>query len=493
MIKLFIADDNPIVLKALCKSIHWENYGITLISKASNGLDALQQIKDTQPDIIITDIKMPGLSGIELIEAIKAEKIDSNIIIISAYQDFKYAKKALSLGVKEYVVKPIDNIQLVRATLNIKEKIEKEKESKSINSNTEAALQILNQNNVINEILLNNKTINQNKLPYQFYSIFCVKKREKESLFNFIQNLNLETRKQIVYTIYKTYPIAIVMSNNQNGVENIINKLEEKFEDKAVSTECKDLNDSLIYSANQAISIIERRILLKSFKLPLNENEIKKDHITAIEIRENLSTLSKNLANSSLENIEAIIKELINLLYNESLSNNTSVEESINLFMSFFLKDIGENITLKKENYHAFQNINKATSLNDKISEFILFVKTIISEKDRQRNYSRNVLFALKFIEDNINIPITLSDVAHYCRISPAYLSSLIKKETGTNFVDLINKKKINKSIELMQNTTMNMEEISRQCGFSDYAYFFQVFKKYMGKSPKAYANIKND
>ncbi len=493
MIKLFIADDNPIVLQALCKSISWDDYGITLIAKASNGLEALKLIRDTQPDIIITDIIMPGLSGIELIEAIQKEQILSNIIIISAYQDFKYAKKALTLGVKEYIVKPIDNIQLVRATLNIKEQIEKEKESNSVNSNTEAALQILTQTNVINEILLNNKTINQNKLPYQFYSIFCGKKTEKESLFNFIQNLNLETRKQIVYTIYKSYPIAIVMSNNQNEVENIINKLEEDFEDKSVSTECKSLNESLSYSANQAISIIERRILLKSFKLPLNETEVKKTDTKATEIRESLSKLSKNLANASLQNIESIIDQLINLLYNESLSKDTSVEESINLFMSFFLKDIGENITLKKENYHAFQNINKATSLDDKISEFITFVKTIIAKKETQRNYSRNVLFALEYIEDNINIAITLSDVAKYCRISPAYLSSLIKKETGTNFVDLINKKKITKAIELMQNTTMNMEEISRKCGFSDYAYFFQVFKKYMGKSPKAYANIKND
>ena len=493
MIKLFIADDNPIVLKALCKSINWNNYGISLIAKANNGLEALKLIKDKQPDIIITDIKMPGLSGIELIEAIKAEQINSNIIIISAYQDFLYAKKAVSLGVKEYVVKPIDNIQLLRAILNIKEQIEKEKESKSINSNTKEAFQILNQKNIINDILQNNKNINQDKLPFQFYSIFCLEKTEKTSLYDFITNLNSQIRNKIVYTIYKEYPLTIVLSNNQEEIENIIYDFEVNFEDKAISTECKTFNDSLSYSANQAISIIERQILLKSFKLPSNKNGLKKDDFKTIEISESLSTLSKDLANSSLEKIGTIIDKLINLLYNESLSNDTSVEENINLFMSFFLKDIGENITLKKENYNSFQKISKAISLNDKISEFISFVKTIISENEKQSHYSRNVLFALKFIDDNIDIPITLSDVSEYCKLSPAYLSSLIKKETGTNFVDLINKKKINKSIELMQTTTLNMEEISQKCGYSDYAYFFQVFKKYKGKSPKAYANIKKN
>lgn len=338
----------------------------------------------------------------------------------------------------------------------------------------------------------NNKSINQSQLPYKFYSIFCGKKNEKNNLLQFIEKLDLQTRKQIVMTTFNNYPISVVMANSKDQLNEVISILEGKFKDKAVSTECKNINESLFYSANQAISIIERRIILKNFKLPLIEKKSNNKSIE-MEIQQELSSLSRDLANSSLDKIETIIEKLISLLYNESLSKNISVEENINLFMSFFLKDIGENITLKKENYNLFQKINKANTLDDKISEFISFVKLIICEKENQSKYSRNVLFALKYIEDNINLPITLSDVAIYCRISPAYLSSLIKKETGINFVDLVNKKKISNAIKLMKTTTMNMEEISSSCGFSDYAYFFQVFKKYMGKSPKAYAiyNIK--
>lgn len=123
MIKLLIADDEPFILDALAHSIDWAKLGVEVIATASNGIEAYNHILDLYPDVVMTDIKMPGLSGLELIH--KIHEIDSNIqfIILSGYAEFEFAQQAMQYGVTQYLLKPCNEQAIIRAIQLVKQKI----------------------------------------------------------------------------------------------------------------------------------------------------------------------------------------------------------------------------------------------------------------------------------------------------------------------------------------------------------------------------------
>ncbi len=115
MIKLIIADDEQLVRKGLVLTTDWNRYGCEVVGEASNGLEGYELIKKTKPSLVITDVRMPGLDGIRMIEQLKRDGIKSEFIVISGYSEFEYAKQALKLGVTDFLVKPIEDTELSEA------------------------------------------------------------------------------------------------------------------------------------------------------------------------------------------------------------------------------------------------------------------------------------------------------------------------------------------------------------------------------------------
>ena len=125
MFKLLIADDEQIVIEGIKDSIDWHQYGIEVVGTAKNGTEALKLAKELKPDIIISDIKMPGLSGLELIEELKEFLPNVKVILISAYEEFDYAKQAISLGVNSYLSKPVKKAEVIDEVSKIKSQLER--------------------------------------------------------------------------------------------------------------------------------------------------------------------------------------------------------------------------------------------------------------------------------------------------------------------------------------------------------------------------------
>ncbi len=485
MIKIFISDDNPMVLESLCKSIDWKKNNLDLVGYENNGKNALECVLEKRPDIIITDIRMPGLSGIEFIKALAKTNYNPKIIIISAYKDFEYAQKALSLGVKEYIVKPINNEELLASVLNISEELQLQKSLQSSDDMGRIAKMLLKQNKLIKRALENNSDLDKSKISYKLCSILIAQKTEEDRLFAFAETLKLKERRQIVVTTYKDYPIIVVMGNSAENIINIVESFESVVKNSFIISDVIKIEETLYYSANKVLSMLESKIIREKFLVQIDESsdDDKKNS------RKTIADYSILLSSCKSETVDENFEEFIKFLLEESLDNTMAIGENINLFLAFFLKDISDKLVLIKSDYESYQHIKDEKFLSAKIEKLLNFIKDILNKKAQSTTYSRNVRFALSYIDKNLDHQVSLTTVASLCSVSPAYLSSIVKKETGVNFVDLVNKKKIQKSLDLMKNTSLNMDEISRVCGFSDYAYFFQVFKKYMGISPKTYTN----
>lgn len=123
MIKLLIVDDEKAIRQTIASLIDWKNLGITLIGSAQNGLEALNIILDESPEIVMTDIRMPGLSGLDLIRQIYELNQDTRFIILSGYEEFEYAKEAMKYGIRHYLLKPCNENQIIDAILSVKSDI----------------------------------------------------------------------------------------------------------------------------------------------------------------------------------------------------------------------------------------------------------------------------------------------------------------------------------------------------------------------------------
>ena len=126
--KVLIADDNPLICKSLRETIHWKKYQCTVVQCAENGKEAWNLITQLKPEIVITDIKMPEMDGLELTDKIRKQYPEILIIMITGYQEFEYAKRAISLGVKELVLKPIDNKKMEEALQKVTDSLSTENE-----------------------------------------------------------------------------------------------------------------------------------------------------------------------------------------------------------------------------------------------------------------------------------------------------------------------------------------------------------------------------
>ena len=137
MLKLLLADDEELSVRMLKNLINWQSYGIQIVGSANNGIEAWELYLRERPDIILTDIRMPGMDGLELTRKIKEVDSSAEIILISAYADFEYARRAIALGGANYLLKPVDELELEKALRKITEKIDSQKATRRMLQNAE--------------------------------------------------------------------------------------------------------------------------------------------------------------------------------------------------------------------------------------------------------------------------------------------------------------------------------------------------------------------
>lgn len=244
MYNILIADDEPAVYEGLSILIDWEKYGFHVTNTAEDGEDALEKIKTGRYNLIITDIRMPVLDGLELIKAIKEQNSSTKILITSGYSDFSYAKKAIEYGVKGYLLKPVDREDLIKYIIKIKEELDSELLStKSLRDNTNMAKDKLLMDFVSGNLTV--KSIDQKisdvgiSIESEYYYLALIEINN----FNAMVDKNLDDANLIKFGI-------------RNIVEEIVNekKLGYVYEDSyGVLTKLNIL--SLMYSKIAAASL----------------------------------------------------------------------------------------------------------------------------------------------------------------------------------------------------------------------------------------------
>lgn len=537
MYKVLLVEDEVLVREAITENIVWNEIGLRLITSCKNGKEAIEAIEKEVPDIVITDICMPYIDGMQLSEYIYTRYPETKIIIFSGYDEFEYAKQALQYKVEEYLLKPVTAGELTELLVKIKNKIDTQrKEKNDIKRLRGTYYKHLNtiRSQVLNDLILGNKFEEEYKDEMKESGIELSKKYFKVAIID----------TEI------SYPSDFVIGNNQNqsallsfAIYNIINEI-MSAQSLGLTFQQKDRKIVLIFESDLKVNFEnEVRTVCE-----LIQDKIK-DYLQVeifIGIGKKVDSLSKiylsyeqafELINYSyLYGHNCIISQQEIDFFRKEIDISTNIEKlllqvtrqfykEIELELDRLLKKIKEAYLRKEEVSIIMQSIIVAANETLKLAGVERHVKESkdeqwIYEFEKKKNiydafeivkeYLNSVmeqlydlkedtskkqsLLALDYIEKNYqNSELTLQMLCKYLSMSPSYFSAIFKKETGETFVEALTKKRMQVAKNLLKYTSLKNYEIAEKIGFSDAHYFSQTFKKYIGKTPKEYAKESRD
>ncbi|MBC8587423.1 response regulator transcription factor [Paratissierella segnis] len=533
MIRVIIADDENRICMLIKRLIDWEKIGMLVVGMANNGLEAIELIEKENPDIVITDIRMPGYDGLELIEKAKAINKDLEFIIISGYGQFEYAKKAIGFGVKDYLLKPINQEELLNALLRVKGDIIREKGY--INLENEYKLSHTNDRPIIRRSFLDNlitadgnnfisytlEEINEKYYfsfkPYRFRIMILILDQINEDDKLDIRNIMVSALDTISSKLQdKVCDIEGIIKKNQAYI--LINYKEEEnkiIEDRLLNI----LNDfNRTYKTNkfkltlgygeEVLKIGDIKASCESSKLSIDDRVIKGigGLILYDEINDNKRVQSEKFVEFSKKfvktverlDLEGIKKSLIELKEEIRLSpiSGRDLKVLILDIANIFDLTLKSNITKIESETKEYEKLENSvadcysmdklfTELMDYINSFF----TLLDNDSTNRNLAQ-ISQAKEYIEANYMNNITLEDVGNHIGFNPSYFSSIFKKETGSSFVEYLSKIRIEKAKVLLKESDLRVQDICLMVGYSDVKYFSKLFVKYTGLKPKDYRKI---
>lgn len=490
--KVYLLDDEPFILEGLKYIVPWEEYGFEIVGTSSNGEDGFNNIINKEIDLIITDIMMPKMTGLELISKLKKEEYSSNYLVLSAFQEFKYAKEAISMGAENYLLKPIDTDELSENLKNIYKKIKKKEEN------------ILDKNIVKNNLLI--KLITENyevdildklkELNIRFNSdkYCCITIEVSDASYN-VENIITMLNNKCVSCIGSKSNIYIIA--DEENIDKIMMELIE-IKSQMISTkgpklyisiggfveDIKYINDSFktCLEVNEYKMIYPNKSWIKVYKEKSITNEYD-----SIEFDE----LKKILGNKDFSKTEEYINNIFTKLkYEDELTPKQIKMKSIEIFLNVY-NYFNESKVIKDLHKYFDYIINNNNTVDDIQMQLIKMLRYIQSKLEQtEESMSPVIIKLLEYIEENYKNDLNLKEISDKLNINSIYLGQLFQKETGILFSDYINNFRVNKAKKLLADTNLKASEIGILVGYTNKNYFYRKFKNIAALTPSEWRKI---
>jgi len=522
MLKLIIADDEKWVRMTIKSLIPFDKLGLTLSCEAANGVEALELCCQYEPDILLTDIMMPGLTGLDLIKEARLLLPGLRIVIISGYSDFEYAKTAMKYGITDYLLKPIDENELIQVLERIRselddqarqikaKEIEQERYKKALPVICEGFLnQMISHNNMTADKMRSELYKYDIELAGSSYTI-CVTSPDKvlipeeDSIASHYFRL-LVKRAMKRYAKAVTFPleqdkntvISILSSDNsKEGAQKafrLCNKILQKKLEISISAGISSTTHQLCMLQElylNACEALETRFWAGSGTLTAYKPGYLVEEMKLTLSEDMLNKITLNLKLSNIQTALSYIDSICNALRNDSNIKPSIVKEFFWQFVQSLIILLNiqlpftrhESAVTGAQPYEIIKEMLFMSSLEAYIKDLLERIFDFYHDKNPISN-NNLVENAKKIIEHNFAGDISLEQVARHVHLSSAYLSELFKKETGMSFIDYKTILRIEYAKKLLSTPSMNISEISGKVGYSDPKYFSKLFKKITGKT----------
>ncbi|WP_234124672.1 response regulator transcription factor [Clostridium hydrogenum] len=524
MIKILIVDDEPFIRQGLKILINWEQYGYKIVAEAANGIEAIKEIEKKEIDLIIVDIKMPEMNGIELIEYVRAN-IPKRLkfIVLSGYYEFEYAKKAIKYNVTDYILKPIQKDELVKVLNSFREEYLKQENSETIQRIKDKVVY----DTYLNEIIYGKC----NKVNLQYV--------------NNCQSFSGELRYIIIEIRYYDDNCSNIsedekIEGKQRIYEKIIGWLGENYYNVIIDgSKCADCYEiGFIYDKrlSKEQGIDEKRYIEK-LKMVMKRNEKydiymyigqKVSSIKELSVSCKTATVAKLFSNYSNENNVAYYDEIIGekgfnynvekqymdkLIHEIEEDNEEEIIKCVDkIYNSFKEQNIDLEIIKLNINYLLFNIINIAKELESEVNheEVMQYFSSISFEqmisrgsidhfkrfslefaeylKHLRQNSAKGILNKIdREIAEHYKEKLSLKYLSEKYYINSAYLGQIFKKHYKVSFNEYLNAYRIEKAAQLLKRGDDKIYKIAEKVGFNNTDYFINKFVKLKEKTPLQY------
>lgn len=503
MLKILIVDDEPKVRRGVAALIKMQPEKYELVGSCANGKEVTDMLSKSVPDVIVTDIRMPDQDGLELIDYLKHRYQYLDFIILSGYDDFEYARKALQFQVFDFLLKPLKPEELYKALDGVTEK--------RCNSHITQPESIEN-NYFFNFIRSDTKEEEEKNL--ELLGLMAKKDRYCVSILDARINCDEFTRKfgNLEYAVKKILPesertftcfgyqfISIWKENYEDNIlSDMVHKLEDVYEDKFYLgiSKWKENYGDLKSAYFEALDAVKQYIYLDEIKVIRAENLENIDFPFPVQLCEKIMNAIRNgnvaLTDAALKNfleeyrkrkcgICCLKRHLVRLFRNiQILAEEVGMDNSCCNFIRGFLSNIEEIENFSEIEKVFFTQLQKMAKAASEVTDWKM-----------NSHYIKDIL---SYVEENYGRAISLEDVAAHVNLSVGYVSNYFKEKMNISFTEYILKIRMEKAKELLAHTNEKIYRIAELTGYQNSQYFVTVFKKNTGVTPVEYRKyLKNN
>jgi two-component system response regulator YesN len=529
MYRVLIVEDEILVRVGLRNSIDWAKLDMDIIGAAADGAEAWEIYQKERPDIILTDIKMPIMDGLQLIQKIREKDDDTKIVILSCLEEFNLVRQALSLGVTEYVLKlTMTPEQMEQVLYKVKEQMDaRQKQAPTVPPlNEQVWLENLLKDFMFRQLysaqefagLLQQSTrpLLDQKLLMMIVEIdhFDVLRKRfndengdliKSSLLNVLNEvLTMYDRGLVVHLEPWRYMVLLSMHDIHSELKikqliaemaGHIQKVMNTFFNVGVTFGISSMRSGFRYMSKQHAECIEAL----TYKFVLGGNrlihgaEVRMDEVNAL-VESALDQLAKISTIFGDEKFQKQWEDKIKAYMqrghiHERNGLHTLLTQLLQLPIVYYALTGADTDQII---YTAQEKLAGSESLEEAVTALVAAMDQLADRIRSRRTFSKAVADAIELIHLHYQQELSILDLAAQVSMSPNYFGSLFKKETGLSVVDYTNHYRITKSMELMNTTTMKNYEVAHQVGFTDHSYFSRVFRKETGFNPTEYRKHQN-
>lgn len=520
MLKVFVVDDEIVIREGIRNGFPWEESRYQLAGEAPDGEIALSMLQDIKPDVLITDIKMPFMDGLTLCRKIMHTMPWIHIVILSGYDDFSYAKEAISLGVKEYLLKPVSASELGQVLERISQSIEEERRQQAdyeaMKRQLASSTRIMQEKWLL-ELILGANAENvlaqagelNIHLEARWFRVMLIAGGEKDDMLlvrAHVQRLSESLNGAVLLCEVGGHIAAVVMGDSEEELEDRVFAFAQ-----AVKYEVeRSLNMTLRVAIGAptgvvggvAASYASAQEVLKGMDVHADQTRIMDTVDRGMQVGARLMGLDvvplfEKLRYASSQEAEEILKahfDSIGTVARQSVIMANYLYVDILLAAMRVIRESGgdpaeivpEAVQQQSGHLRAFTN---QEDMVDSAREILL---KAIAFRDSQTmsRYGSIIRSAFAYIDQHYaRADITLSDVARHVALSNNHFCTVFSQEVGSTFIEYLTELRMKKARELLKSTDKRSSEVAAAIGYNDPHYFSYLFKKNVGMNPRDYRN----
>ncbi|MDO4303576.1 MAG: response regulator [Bacillota bacterium] len=535
MLKIFLVEDEFVIRQGIKNNIDWKAHGYEFCGEASDGELAFPMIQKLKPDIVITDIRMPFMDGLVLSRLIKKEMPWIEIIILSGYEEFGYAKEGIKIGIAGYLLKPISSEDLLKEIDALAVKIEEKRKEREIREKYIREIEenfLKERKDLFQYLVTGSKSVAElleiadkaaMDLSSLWYNIVLIKIQSmyhaydeysnsiieiEEKIKDFIDEAqvlvfdrNLEG-KALLFKADSKEELDILQNNYLTRVKNLLKNYEHVRYFGGIGTPVDRLSElpSSFESASHAFAhryLVPQSLILNSGEMEegayldkeeFNISNINPRQIDRSKIREFLKVGDKEEA---IYFVDEFFKNLGSNVVKSSIFRQYIVMDTY-----FCVVDFVEGLQISKDEIDPPLITSGALQSQESVMEYIVRIieKALeLREKTASNRYGDIVNEVMRYIEENYaDEELSLNLLASHVNFSPNHLSMIFSQQTGQTFIKYLTDFRMNKAKELLRCTGKRSSVISMEVGYKDPHYFSYLFKKTQGMTPTQYRGGKN-